>query len=190
LVHVIDPLGYEKAPKANVKIINDELKKYSPVLARKPQIVVVNKQDLTGADKTFKEIKRAYRSQNVLAVSGVSGQGIQELLAAVSQELDRHPRVVQSEKMDAPVHVKLEPDFRVLKEGDLFVVKGKKVETLVAMTNFKYEDATERTQNILKKMGVERALAARGAVPGDQVQIGGMEFTFEPAAVNRSWPRR
>jgi GTP-binding protein len=42
-------------------------------------------------------------------------------------------------------------------------------------------EAVERTQNILKKIGVDRELASKGAKPGDPVRIGEFEFVFEPA---------
>jgi hypothetical protein len=54
---VVDPMGFDgHSAKESIKIINAELKKYSPALAKKPQMILVNKQDLTGADKIFKEI--------------------------------------------------------------------------------------------------------------------------------------
>ena len=43
-----------------------------------------------------------------------------------------------------------------------------------------YPEAVERTQNILRKMGVERALTASGARSGDAVTIAGIPFNFAP----------
>jgi len=180
LVHVVDPLGFEKkSPRENIKVIQKELKEYSQKLAKKLEILVINKQDLTSADKTFKEVKRAYRKRNVLAISGVSGQGIPELLAEVVKELDHLP--VKKQKIDTkPLRISLEPEFWVEKGTGNFIVRGKNVERLIAMTNFDLEEGVERTQNILKKMGIERALIANGAKEGDPVVIGGFEFSFLP----------
>jgi GTP-binding protein len=80
---------------------------------------------------------------------------------------------------EPPIHVKLEPEFWVEQKDSLYVVHGKKVERLVAMTNFDLPEGVERTQSILKKMGIERILQDHGVKPGDQVKIGRMEFTFE-----------
>jgi GTP-binding protein len=180
LIHVIDPMGFGAGgPEENVKVINNELKSYSPKLLKKPQIFVVNKQDLTDADKVFSSIKKALKGKMVMAVSGVSGQGIPELLAEVAKRIDTIP-VEESAPAERPIHIKLEPDFWVEKHTELYHVKGKKVERLVAMTNFRYPEAVERTQNILKKIGVERELLIHGAQPGDIVKIGTFEFTFEP----------
>ncbi|MCG3204223.1 MAG: GTPase Obg [Elusimicrobia bacterium] len=181
LVHVVDPLGFgDKDAKANIKIINNELKTYSKTLAKKKQIIVINKQDLSEGKKVFKDIKRSFKAQTVLAVSGVTGEGIADLLAQVAKLLDSIPH----EKVNvAPqaVHVNLEPDFWVEKTPEgLYCVKGKKVERLVAMTNFKLPEAVVRTQNILKKIGVERELLSVGAKSGDGVKILDFEFDFKP----------
>jgi len=50
----------------------------------------------------------------------------------------------------------------------------------VAMTNFDQDEAINRLQGILRKMGVEKALEAEGIAPGDQVAIGDHEFTYRP----------
>jgi GTP-binding protein len=180
LVHVVDPLGFgDKDAKASIKIINNELKSYSKILAKKPQIIVVNKQDLTDADEVFKKIKKSLKSQTVLAVSGVTGDGIPELLAEVAKLIDQIP-MEAPKKVVQPVHISLDPDFWVEKGSEIYTVKGKKVERLLAMTNFRLPEAVQRTQNILKKIGVERELLAAGAKAGDPVKILNFEFTFEP----------
>lgn len=180
IVHVVDPMGFDKnSPKEAIKIINNELKNYSKVLSQKPQIIVVNKSDLTGAEKVYKELKRAFRAKKVIHVSGVSGEGIKQLTDEVAKMLEK---IVPEKEIlvQAPTHVKLEPEFWVEKENELYIVKGKKVEALVAMTKFDLSEAVERTQHILKKMGVERELFIHGARHGDPVKIGKVQFDFEP----------
>lgn len=181
LVHVVDPIGFaDKDAKSAIKVINNELKTYSKVLAKKKQIIVVNKQDLTEGEKVFKQIKRSFKSQTVLAASGVSGEGIPALLAEVAKLIDNIPHQKMNVAPQA-IHVKLEPDFWVIRRGDGFYeVKGKKVERLVAMTNFRLPEAVQRTQNILKKIGVERELSSAGAKSGDGVKILNFEFEFKP----------
>lgn len=179
LLHVVDPLGYDgKSAKESIRIINSELKQYSTVLAKKPQLIIVNKLDLTGGEKVYKDIKKLYKKTKVLGVSGASGEGIAALLPEILKLLQTAPATDYS-LMDQPVHVKLEPEFWVEKKDDFYVVRGKNVERLVAMTNFDLHEGVERTQTILKKMGIERALKEYGAKPGDPVKIGRREFTFE-----------
>jgi GTP-binding protein len=180
LVHVVDPLGFqEHSPKAAIKIINNELKSYSKKLAKKAQIMVINKKDLSEAEDVYKAIKKSMKAQQVFLVSGVTGEGIPDLLNHVADLVAALPTDVEMPATQ-PLQIRLEPDFWVEKSEDEFLVKGKKVERLVAMTNFELPEAVQRTQNILKKMGVERELSSAGAVSGDNIRIKRFEFTFRP----------
>jgi len=181
LVHVVDPLGYgNKTAPENILAIEEELRKYSGELLKKPQIIVVNKQDLTGAEKIFREIKKSFKKMTVLAASGVTGEGIPELMLEVGKIIAKLPEEEPLREPQTPVHIHIEPDFWIEKVDDKFIVRGKKVETLVSMTNFNLPEAVERTQFILRKMGVEKSLARGGAKDGDLVQIGNTEFLFQP----------
>ena len=71
-----------------------------------------------------------------------------------------------------------EPDFKIKTEDGIFIVCGKKVETLAEMTKFNEDEALRRFQNILKKMGVELALEEKGCKAGDTVRINNFEFTY------------
>ena len=53
-----------------------------------------------------------------------------------------------------------------------------KVEKLAAMTVFKEEEALRRFQNILIKMGIEKALEEEGIGAGDTVRIGNFELNY------------
>ena len=75
----------------------------------------------------------------------------------------------------------VETEYKVFqKRTSCYRGERMKVERLAAMTNFDQMEGTKRFQNILKKMGVERELGRQGAVPGDNVRIGKVEFTYEP----------
>ena len=50
---------------------------------------------------------------------------------------------------------------------------------VLGMTVFKEEEALRRFQNILKKMGVEKALEEKGILEGDKVRIGKFQFEFK-----------
>ena len=59
-----------------------------------------------------------------------------------------------------------------------FIVEGKNIERLVAMTRFSDEESLMRFQNILRRNGIDEALRARGIKEGDTVRIRDMEFDF------------
>ncbi len=190
LVHVVDPMGFNDGePKENIRVINSELRDHAAELGRKPQIIVVNKQDLTDASKVYKAIKKSYKKTPVMAVSGVTGEGIRELLGEVVKLVDATP-ALRKRAAPAAVHVKLEPDFWVERDKEVYVVKGAKVERLIRMTNFTLSEAVMRTQNILKKLGVERELNSNGARAGDWVRIAEREFEYHPEMGFRNLPPR
>ncbi|MFC2695277.1 MAG: Obg family GTPase CgtA, partial [Lactobacillus sp.] len=54
---------------------------------------------------------------------------------------------------------------------------GASLERLAAMTNTDHQDGIMLLARKLKSLGVDDALRAKGAVNGDDVQIG--EFSFE-----------
>jgi GTPase len=93
LVHLVDPLAPAegRSPKADLDAINRELELYSPELAKKPQIVAVTKMDVPEAREKVAALRKAFarrkKKPEILAVSAVTGEGIDELLDAVARAL-------------------------------------------------------------------------------------------------------
>ena len=96
LVHLLDPdpnTGRHIAD--DLDLINAELAAYSPELAARPQLVVVNKADLLdGAEPEVGDaVERVRRrcvnaGQPFLLVSAVTGRGLTELVRAIAARLD------------------------------------------------------------------------------------------------------
>jgi GTP-binding protein len=63
---------------------------YSQALARKPEIAVLSKAELTGSDLVREELQAAI-GHDVLAVSAVTGQGMAALVNAVVHTLAEIP---------------------------------------------------------------------------------------------------
>ena len=83
LLHIID--GTQKDVAGAYRAIRKELKLYSPVLEKKPQIIVINKIDaLVDEERAAKvrEVQKAARKKPLL-MSGVSGEGTQAVLRAL-----------------------------------------------------------------------------------------------------------
>ena len=181
LFHLVDIGGIDGAdPVQTLKSIVQELKLYSSKLAKKPGVIVATKMDLTDADANLKKLKANCKKTKIFPISAVTGEGLDKLLAYAAKELAKPPAVEEDESMEEPLRFIVEPDFQIIEEPDHFLVKGTKVERLAAMTNFDQQESLKRFQNILKKMGVEKELARRGAIPGDSVKIGKVEFFYEP----------
>ena len=89
LVHVVEPLPVDGSdPVANYRQIRQELRLYDELLVGRPETIVVSKAELPGADEVRDRLA-AETGLNVLAVSAVTGQGLDRLLAAVTRLLDQ-----------------------------------------------------------------------------------------------------
>jgi len=91
LVHLVDLSAGEegRVPEQDFDTINRELKKYSPLLADKPQLVVANKLDLPHAREALPAFTEAMhrRGIRVLSMSGATGEGTQAVLDACARVL-------------------------------------------------------------------------------------------------------
>ncbi len=92
LVHLVEAMPTDGSdPVANYRAIRGELEKYSPALASRPELLVVTKLDLTGADAARERIS-AELCRDVIPISAVTGKGIPSLVHRVGELLDRLPR--------------------------------------------------------------------------------------------------
>ncbi len=91
-LHLID-LSYlqEGDPGDNFKLINVELNRYDAGLSQKPQLVVLTKIDIPEVRERIEPLREYFKSLGypVFAVSAVTGEGLQELVAAVGRALDQ-----------------------------------------------------------------------------------------------------
>jgi GTP-binding protein len=182
LVHIIDVSGFDgKSPYKNYQAINSELKKYSKHLASKLILTVLNKTDLSDSQKHIKLFKQKLKNKKIIEISAITGAGIDKMLAEIVKMIDKSAKTNLLEEIETIPMKKYiyEPDFITSKKDDVFIVAGKKIETLTEMTKFNESDALRRYQNILKKMGVYIDLEKKGIKIGDTVKIGAFEFTFE-----------
>ncbi len=84
LVHLVEPLPADRSdPLANYRTIRRELELYSSVLARKPEVIAVSKAELTGSEEVRQTLAAALHRE-VLAISAVTGQGLAQLVQAVT----------------------------------------------------------------------------------------------------------
>ncbi len=94
LVHLIDVLSIDlENPLKVYNTINKELAMYSKELAEKPQIVVVNKLDLPGADEAANIFKSAAKDKKILLISAITQTGIEELKSQIVRLLDNYSGV-------------------------------------------------------------------------------------------------
>jgi len=88
LAHLIEAVPIDGSdPVANYRTIRNELAQYSPSLAERPEVVVVTKMDVTGAEAACARIAREL-GRDIVAISAVTGQGIPQLIHRLSDRLD------------------------------------------------------------------------------------------------------
>ena len=91
LVHMVDlsDQGEGREPLHDFDVLNRELARFSPELAKKPQLIAANKVDLTDARERLKKFTAAMkrRKKVVFPLSSATGEGLQPLLDEVARLL-------------------------------------------------------------------------------------------------------
>jgi GTPase len=88
LVHLVEPAPIDGSdPLDNYRIIRNELEFYSPELRERPEIAVVTKCELPDAHDVQQKLAAAI-GREVLAVSAVTGEGLDKLLWQIAKLLD------------------------------------------------------------------------------------------------------
>ena len=93
LVHVVDVSGSEgRDPAADFDAINQELKQYSPELARRPQIVAANKTDIMADDSLLQALREHVEALGypLFTLSAAAHQGTRELVSATANTSSRN----------------------------------------------------------------------------------------------------
>jgi len=183
LLHLVDiatPENPEDALKAYT-IINEELAKYSPKLATKPQMIVLTKTDALSQPDMLEAIKAQFQAP-VYTISAATHQGLETLTHAMFERLDQLPKEedVVDVVEDTGAFLNDDSSFEVTPTEKSLMVQGGKLERLIRVTDFRNPSAVRRTLNIFKGMGVYKELERHGAYPGQTVIIAGIEFEYQP----------
>jgi GTP-binding protein len=89
LLHMVDAAAIDADhPLKDLETVNRELRKYSPVLDAKVQIVALNKMDVDWAEDAATLFEEAYGKKGVLRISAATGQGLDQLTATLCDLLD------------------------------------------------------------------------------------------------------
>lgn len=189
IVHVVN--GESVDPVGDFEAINQELRLFNPRLGLKPQVVVLNKIDLPHVreqvPRLIERLKASANHTRVLGVSALTKENVPELMRRVRNFVVSLPPVddadVLGENPERVSFIKDELDdrFEVLKDKqhpNQFRVVGEKIESIVRVTNWEYYEALVRFQRILSALGVNQALAEKGAKDGDVVMIAEFDFKF------------
>jgi GTP-binding protein len=185
LVHLVDVSGATgRDPVRDFEVINEELASFDPALGELPQVAALTKADVPGAAEIAESAAPAIRDlgREVHVISAVTGQGVQELVYAISERLDKlGPRSRPPDEGTVVFKAEMEGEpWEVRRKAEHeFVVEGKRVETLVARASVENEYSLRRLHKQLDRLGVIKELREQGASEGDTVKIRGIEFEFQ-----------
>jgi GTP-binding protein len=182
LVHVVDLAAPN--PERDYAVIREELEARDPALLEKTTLVVANKMDLPAARQALPAFRRARAREGleVAAVSARDGTGLSDLRAALARLLPGAEELAQpGEPAGIVVHRfdSTATGFAVGRDSDgAYRVRGRRLERLVAQTDFTNDESAQRFQRELERMGVERELRRAGIAVGDTVRIGRYELEW------------
>lgn len=183
IVHMVDVSGSEgRNPIEDFEAINEELRRYNPELAKRPQIVAANKCDLIYDREKADEFKAYIRNlgYHYFEISAAANIGVGDLMNKVAEELSKLPPIEKYE----PTYVREQEDmtrhdFTITRtDGDVYVVEGDWIKRAMGSVNFDDYESRIYFERILRKYGVYDELERRGVQEGDTIVIYTMEFEY------------
>jgi GTP-binding protein len=184
LIHLVEAAGDVEELARRRAAIDRELRLHGGGLAERPQLVVLSKVDLLGGDERAGAMAAAGAQ---LACSSATGEGIEELqhalFAALPAEAVPAGPAAEPELADYLVYRPAPPArrrFRILRDAGTLRVAGRELERRVDDLDPDDRNDVAALADELERLGVEPALRAAGARPGDDILVGAHRFTFRP----------
>ena len=181
IAHVVDMGSSEgRNPSEDYRVIREEIEKYSEILKNKKEVVIASKMDLADGSKNLEEFKKNYPNVEVIPISAFNMEGIDEMIERLMEILKETPKEELYPQESFKVY-KYEDNvpYKIKKDGNIWVVSGKEIETLLLMTKFNEDEGVLRFARKFKGMGIEDELEKMGAKVGDEVQILDYMFIFK-----------
>jgi GTP-binding protein len=189
--------------------IQTELAAFSPELATKPQVVVLNKLDVPATRRALAPVAQYFQARGVTlyVVSAATGEGVTDMVRSVRALLAEQPAApvpgpLTKSQLARPVAADVVAnregelsDFRVFRDDSdgAFVVEGAALARFVQMTNWEFFESVQRFSFVMKRIGVWTALRAAGCKEGDTVVVGAMEMEWQeqddPGELYDNWRR-
>ncbi|MCF7846437.1 MAG: GTPase ObgE [Candidatus Peribacteraceae bacterium] len=181
--HLLD--GTSPTPLTDYKTIREELRKFNPELAEKPEILIVSKADIC-ENNALQKLKTKIEKKTgkpVFIIAAPTHRGTKELLDLTTQELQKTKSETKVADPEIPTfrpHLEAKSkSFSVTKKNKrLFLVEGPRLNQIVVMSDVANPEALARVQDVLSKFGVNRELVRAGAEAGVTIEIAGKRFEW------------
>lgn len=183
LVHIVDISGSEgRDPIEDFEIINRELEKFNPELAKRPMLVAGNKCDLA-TDEQIEKFKNYVEGKGYMffPIMAAIRYDVDPLLNKIQEMLSKLPPIAVYEAEPVPV-VAAENvgkhDVKITVHDGIYFVEGKWLLNVIKSVNFDDYESLNYFQKVLINSGVIDALREAGINEGDTVSIYDLEFDF------------
>ena len=182
LLHVVDVSGSEcREPVEDFEKINEELAKFSPALAERPQIVVGNKCDLATEEQieTFKNYVEG-KGLTFVPISAATMQGVRELPGLVYNRLKDIPAIpVFTAEYKKPEPKANDRAFTIQRmEAHVWSIDAPWLEYILAGSNVDDYESLQFFQRQLGESGILDALVQKGVQENDTILIGEYQFDY------------
>ena len=183
LVHIVDAAGSEgRDPIEDFEIINRELEKFDPELAKRPQIVAANKIDLA-TDEQLERLEKYFteKGYEYHTMCAPITEGTDALISAVWNKLQTLPPIRKYEAEVIPVEMfekQNDKGFTIRVEDDVYFVEAPWLLKILQRTDLDDYESLQYFQRILISSGIIDSLRERGINEGDTVSIYDLEFDF------------
>ncbi len=184
LVHVVDVSGSEgRDPIQDFDAICEELKRYSPDLAERPQIVAANKTDILEDPAALEALRTHVEALGypLMEISAAAHKGTRELVNLVAERLSVLPPIAVYEPDYVPRAPKVDASTPLdIQHGDgVWIVEGPWLQRLMANVNFADYESRMWFDKALRDAGVFQRLEEMGIQDGDTVSMDGFEFEYQ-----------
>lgn len=179
IVHIIDIAQVDgRDPISDYKIIRKELEQFSPKLASKPEIIVLNKIDLVIDSEIISKFESEIKKK-IIKISALNKDNIKELLYAILYEIDNYKEEIEIEETIVNYNYESnKPVINIEIIDNVFNVYSDDIYKIYQMTNFNSDEGIKRFIRILNSMGLEEALKEKGITSNDTVKIYDYEFDY------------
>ena len=186
-VHMLD--GLSEDPVEDYRMINQELEQFNPEMAEKPQLVVVNKLDVTevreAQEELTKQLQEAIgdRGSSVHFISAATGEGVDALMGDIYNTLAQMPSIEPDESL-VPEPIRHQPQRSSGPETvrrdryGVYVVQSEMMERLTAMADTRDQRVLLQLWREMRKSGLADRLIDAGIEAGDTIRFGKVELAW------------
>jgi GTPase len=183
MIHLLD--GTSESPLEDMIKVNNELALFDAGLAKRPQVIAINKLDLPEVQARVEELKVCFAEAGLTPVfiSAAACLGLDELVAEtwkILRPAQMKAKLTQAELEPAKVFRPdaVDRDHRIHRQGNRFILAEPELDLLLDKLDLNNPEDLREFNNALEHKGNNKSLKAAGVKSGDTVITGKMEWIW------------